>query len=31
MGNKKYLLIKSNDFYSADNIEGRLQTEIYNT
>ena len=31
MENKKYILIKSNDFYSADNIEGRLQTEKYNT
>ena len=30
MENKKYILIKSNDFYSADNIEGRLQTKKYN-
>ena len=29
--NKRFVLIKSNDFYSADNIEGRLQTEIYDT
>lgn len=29
--NKKFVLIKSNDFYSPDNIEGRLQTEIYDT
>ena len=28
---KKYVLIRSNDFYNADNIEGRLQTEIYDS
>lgn len=26
-----YILIKTNDFYSADNIEGRIQTEIFST
>lgn len=31
METKKYVLIKSNNFDDADNIEGRLQTEIYDT
>ena len=29
--NKKIVLIRSNDFYSPDNIDGRLQMEIYDT
>lgn len=29
--NKRFVLIRSNDFYGPDNIEGRLQTEIYDT
>jgi len=29
--NKRYVLIKTNDMFNADNIEGRLQTEIYST
>lgn len=28
---KKYILIKSNNFYDADDIESRLQTEKYDT
>lgn len=26
-----YILIKTNDFFSPDNIEGRIQTEIFPT
>ena len=31
MKNIKYILIKSNDFFDTDNIDDRLQTEIYDT